>query len=121
MKYTIFLAILVLSSQIGQAQQKTGWVPTGKTQVWHVTIHKDTLAKAKLLRVSNPQGYAKFAEFRWVPDPSRPYPGWEDPKPNQYFPEGTVYNSAMKKLDAHKDKISGMEWMQPKTTKLKRL
>ena len=108
MKYIITL-LLLISVAYGQTKpnlshaNKTGWIPTGKTQIWPATIYTDQKTIVK--------GFVRVREESFVPSSMQS-------GPNIWHAEGTLYDSKMKEI---KIKARGhIEYTQPKTVGLKR-
>jgi hypothetical protein len=101
--------LLLISVAYGQTKpnlshaNKTGWIPTGKTQIWPATIYDRNGKTVK--------GFVRVREESFVPASMQS-------GPNIWHSEGTLYDSKMKVI-----KITAgghIEYNQPKTVGLKR-
>lgn len=104
----LIVILFILSATIVFGQQ-TGWVKTGKSQMWPATIH--------LFSGQTIQGFCKYNEIKYIPKADEP--GKDTPPANEWKREdgGNVYDAAKKRISVMD--VNYIECTQPGTNKVR--
>lgn len=106
----IFLLLFVMISSFAWGQKKYGWVPTGiSDQMWKSDIFLDSAKNGKLIKID---GFVKYIQKKYVPEPGEP--GGDIRRPTIWVkdPAETAYDANMKII---KYRISYVKSKEPKS------